>query len=526
MISRLGQALAWAIAGLLFSSVAICGGTAAAASVQVLADQAFFGLAPAPDGTLWALSGDPSGTSVVRIDENGVLTRAPGPEGRWLWSGAWHPLVLPDGTVGMFLRSGWGDATQPQALIRFDAASGAVSSVTDLPAPAQTASGLTVAPDGAIWFARSCEDEIGRIAPGTERISYVRLPRVGCGRSRAARRELGAGLAFDVRGALWLVNLCMGRIDRVSLTGRVREWRAPLISCPPPGSFDLPLPVPATIELDPNGGIAYANRAMGAGSSRVRDGHRQRFPSYGAGVFTADGALWRLVPDGIERTAVDGTVSRYPEPSGSTPLTELAPTRTDGVAVVRASYWRSYGGDSHNAPTPVYLAPRLVVIAPDGSETSTPLPDGDTDASWQVSTAALVLAPDGSFLMSEGLVGVNGFTYSSHLLRITADASAPDRMPVASVRGTLGRVGRTLWLQLSCDADVARFCVGTATLAVAGMAHGVARFAIPGQQRKAVPVHIGAAAVRALRRTGRLNALAVVASNGAPTSRRALVLRR
>lgn len=528
MAGKLRRALAWASVGLLLAcGAATAGGTAAAATVQVLMPKAFFGLSPEPDGALWGLEEGPLGGGIVRIGSSGLLTQAPVDASWSLWSGLWRPFVMPDGTLAMFLRHGGSRlADGTQALARFDPATGALSQSADLPGPAATASGLAVAPDGAIWFARSCEDKIGRIAPGSSRITYVRLPRLGCGAGRAVRRELGAGLAFDVRGALWLVNLCMGRIDRVSLSGRVREWRTPLISCPPPGAFELPVALPATIELDPNGGISYASRAMGGGSGRMRDGRRQRFPSYGAGVFTSDGALWRLVPDGIERTAADGTVRRFPEPPGEAQLTELVPTRTSGVAVVRARYWREYGGDSHNPPTPVYLDPTLAVVAPDGSESSTPLPDGGADAPWQVSGAAVALSPDGSFLVGEGLVGPDGYSYSSRTLRVTPDVPALDRTPAAFVRTVLGRVDRTLWLQVSCAADVARFCVGTTMLAGPGTAGVAAPFAIPGGQRRAVSLRLGAAAARILRRVGRLRVTAVVSSHGAPTTRRMLLIRR
>jgi hypothetical protein len=482
-----------------------------------------FDLTPAADGALWGLEYGPLGAAIDRIGAGGLLTRVTAPTG---WSVGLHldPLALQDGSVGMFLpntASNQDPAHETHALVRFDRDTGAVSQVTTLPSAAATAHGFTVAPDGAIWFAKSCEDKLGRIAPGSGRISYVRLPRLGCGPRRTVRRERGAALAFDAKGALWLVNLCMGRIDRVSLRLHVREWRAPLVSCPQPGTFDLPPATPATIVPDPNGGIAYASRAIGAGSGRVHDGRRQRFPSYGAGVFTADGTLWRLVPRGIERRSPDGATLTFAVAHGLTWLSELTRTSTGGVAAVRASYWRSYDGDSHNPPTPVYLAPKIVVLANDGSESSIPLPDGGTDASAQLNSAQLARAPDGSFAIGQGRFGLGGYPYLPRLLRIVPDDLAPPPPPRASVRMVLGHLGRMVWLQLSCAADPARFCVGSATLTGASVAS--TPFALAGQTRGAVPVRLSIQAARTLR-SGRLRTTAVVSSDDAPTTRRALKL--
>jgi streptogramin lyase len=252
-------------------AIATASGAAVAASTTVIAAPApFWGFVPGTDGALWGLQYDRDGPAVVRVDRTGPLTRTPPPGG--LPFNGWRPFTGPDGAVSLFVRL----PSQTPALMRLQPGSGAVGSIAELPLAAAGASGLTVAPDGAVWFARSCDDLLGRIAPGSGRISYMRLPRLGCGQHRAARRELGAALAFDTRGALWLVNLCMGRIDRMSLRGRVREWRTRLISCPSQDSFDLPVATPATIELDPDGGISYASRAVGGGSGRVHDGRRER----------------------------------------------------------------------------------------------------------------------------------------------------------------------------------------------------------------------------------------------------------
>jgi streptogramin lyase len=466
---------------------------------------------PGPDGSSWGNAYDPSGgVRIIRVGAAGLLSRTDPPTGGSLDLRNGGMLVLPDGAVAAFLR-----ASSAPALVRFDAATGQAARVTRLPASAEGAYGLAVAPDGAVWFARSCEDKVGRVLPGSDRVEHVQLPALGCG-TLAKGRELGARLAFDSNGALWLVNLCMGRIDRIGLSRRVREWRAPGIAC------DDYYGVRTTIAVDPHGGVSYAARGgFGAGSGRVHDGRRERFDNYGAGVFTGDGALWREVLRGVERRDPDGTRTLVRTPAT---LSDLVPTRGGGVAVVGASFWRSYGGDSHNLPTPAYLDTHILSISPDGAQTAYALPDGGTDAPWQVSGANLSLGPDGAFYVGEGLVSLDGLGYSSRLLRAIPDTLEPPAAPIARVARTLGRVGRTVWLQLSCGAEPGRYCIGTATLGGSNIAHA-ARFAIAGQARGAVPVRLDWRGARTLVRRGELRAPAIVRSGGTET-RRSLAIRR
>lgn len=499
----------FALLGAVIALLAMPTGVASAIDVTTVPDAPPFGaLVPAPDGLLWNVGpsddGDAPAIGLVRVGANGASRTVLSNLGS---SGAALQL-LPDGSMGLLAHrfderiDGWvHDGT---ALVRIRPGSGAVASVTQLPAAADEATAVAVTPDGAIWFARSCAGRLGRIAP-EGRLTYVRLPQAHC-RIGAGVAEEGASLAVDPKGALWFANLCTGRIDRVSLAGRVRQWRVPRLDC---GGY---LGVTTRLSLDPFGGIAWTADVEGLQSSgRIHDGRLRLFDFAGANVFTADGALWRAVPQGIERRDVNGATELFRKPDALWDLSDLVPVHDDGVAVVRGSYWRTDPiSDPHVPPTRAFLDGRVVMLRPGGAETAVSLPDGTPDAASQLSAATLALGPDGHFYVREQRVAEEHFVHSSRLLRVRPDGLPAPRTPAARVRAVLGLVGRIAWVQVSCDAAIARFCVGTVRLTGRDVSRAPARFALAGQSRGVVPVTLGGRALRLLREGGKLSATAVV----------------
>jgi len=491
------------------------------ASVTLVPDGPLVGeMVPGPDGALWHVedtpgtSEAPPGARVVRVNADGTSGTT---LGTWPIQGI-EPHLLADGSMGLLMMTfderidGW--VADGRVLLHLTPGSGAVASKMTLPPEADEATAFAFAPDGAVWFADSCGDRLGRVAPNGY-LSYVRLPRIGC-REEGGTAERGAMLAFDPKGALWFANLCVGRIDRISLVGRVREWRALRVGC---GGWDA---VRADAAVDPRGGIFYAaSGGKGYGSGRIRDGRLERFASYGTGVFTPDGALWRVLSGGIERRAADGS-TRIRGTGRVRAVSNLVPTRDGSVAVVFATYWRSDGNyDSHNtSPGPdAYLDGHVVVLHPDRSETSWQLPDGGADASSQLSAAYLALGPDGAFYVRERRVANPSFDGSARLLRALPADIAPPRSPTARVRAVLGRVRRAAWLQLSCGADLARFCVGTVRLTRKGVSPAPARFALAGRSRGAVPITLSGRALRLLRHGGKLRTVAEVRTDDGTVTR-------
>jgi streptogramin lyase len=500
--------------------------TQAAATIDVIPMAASSGLeqiTPGSDGELWAVQWTQDVTTgvttygVVRLDSGGITSHAALPAGfvPFDTNGLLHPL--PDGSMGVFAQqlnySGSYSVPASIALLRFAPRSGALTSDTRLPAAAIGSSGLAVAPDGAVWFARSCRDELDRVVANGA-ISRVRLPSLGCGR-KAPGRELGAGLAFDVNGALWLVNLCMGRVDRLALDGRVREWWAPRISCPY-HEFDTSEATPQRIVVDPHGGISYDGPPATAGNTRGRRAHGSRFPARGAGLFTHDGRLWFASGSGARRLDPDGATTTLPGPHTLSGLSNLSPTPTGGVALVRGSYWKSFDFQVRDSvPIPFYLRPQLVEVAPDGAERSWDLPDGGTDAPTQLSSSTVVLGPDGAQWMNEYRVALDPYFRSARrLVRVLPDDVQPPRAPVTRVRAMLARSGGTAWLQLACGAQLARFCTGTVTVLHSSLVRGPTRFSIAGGMCGAVPLRLSPAARQQLRRGARTVDVVVRVTDG------------
>jgi streptogramin lyase len=493
------------------------------------------GLTTGTDGTLWGIAYDANGFDVVRLDRGGVLTSTAAPAGLHPVdsNGALHPL--PDGSMGLFARrqAGTGGAREDRLLLlRFAAGSGALTQRLELPPAAGSASGVAVAPDGAVWFARSCADEIDRVA-ASGRVAHVRLGRLGCELGDGlpdgpSTMEPGTGLAFDGSGALWLANLCQGRVTRVALDRRVRSWRAPAIECM--DDVGAPTARPARIVPGPDGGIFFAGSAGTVGETgsaaagAITGGGRElRFP-YGSGAFGADGALWHTVPRGVERRETTGAVTRFARRTPTTILSGLVPTRGGSVAFVRARYWKSVdAGDPHSPPWRLYLGAALVQLGAEGTEAGIPLPDGGPDAETQLESTGAVLGPDGAVWISEARMGATPPRYAQRLVRTDLGELSAPRTPVARVSAVLGRVGGTAWVQVACGAERARFCVGSAALA-GGLARGPAHFAIEGEQRGAVPIALSRGALQRLRRHRAVHAAVVLSSGGGALTRRTVRL--
>ncbi|HKG03222.1 MAG TPA: hypothetical protein VKB03_08570 [Conexibacter sp.] len=482
------------------------------------------GLVPGPDGLLWHAgeTDDSYGSRIVRISADGVTaTTVPG----YSPSRGAEPKMLPDGSMGLVVdrldETGGGIGVAGLALARLVPGSGALAAIMRLPPRVDDATALAVAPDGAVWFAKSCEDRLGRISPSRS-VQYVRLSATRCQRD-LTDLEQGAALAFDPKGALWFADFCTGRVARVSLGGRVREWRAPRAGCASGES------ITSAVAVDPRGGIAFAARGSGGDvSGRIHGGRLEYFSSYGTGVFTPDGALWRVVSGEIERHDPNGSTTTVVHETHLVRwVSDLVPARNGGVAVVRATYWQSDPNyDSHNTfPRPeAYLDGHVVIVRRDRSETSWPLPDGGTDVSSQLSRAYLALGSDGAFYVRENRVAQPDFSSSSRLLRVLPDELAPPRPATVRVSAVLGRVGRVLWVQVSCDAEIARFCLGTLRLTGGDVSRAPAQFALVGQSRGAVPVPLGARALRLLRHGGKLRTVAVVRTDDGTVTRSSVTI--
>jgi streptogramin lyase len=501
-------------------ALSIQAGSASATTVTALPDAGSTQLAPGADGLMWGVEVQETRASrsyaVVRLDANGLVTRTPLRDAVPSTDSFGELNVLPDGSMALFARGPAGTA-----LIRLARGSGAISTVRKLPQVPEATTGLTLAPDGAVWFARSCRDEVDRVAADGG-VTRVPLGRLGCG-SHQHDRERGASLAFDPTGALWLVNLCQGRIVRISPAHRVRSWRPPRISCSSTSGFG---PVqPAKIEPDPRGGIAYTDADL-YHAGRVRNGRLERFGSAGTGTFLADGVLWRPIVRGLERRNLDGstTTTKLLSPTAQSVISDSVLGRGDTLVRVDATYWKTYPGDSHHVEQSVFVGPQVDVFDRSGLQASYALPGSEPDAPRQIGSAAVTLAPDGSLWVWEIMHAMRDDGFAERV-RIVPDRVAAPRPPVTQARSAVTRAGRMLWITLSCDAERARFCNGTAALAHGGTVRP-ARFAIAGQRSGAVPLRLSRRIVRDLTRRRVVDATVIVDVQGVAVTRRVVRIPR
>jgi hypothetical protein len=517
MGSRRSWAIALATAALWMLAASGPAVAAGGASVTTVQDGSLFGaLVPGPDRLLWYAekTDDSYGSRILRVGADGV-TATTTVRGYSPSRGA-QPRMLPDGLMGLVVdrldETGGGIGVAGLAFMRLLPGSGGVASIIRLPHAVDDMTALAVAPDGAVWFANGCQDRLGRVAP-SGRVTYMRLSAIRCPPD-TTEVEGGAALAFDPKGALWFADFCTGRIARVSLAGRVRQWHELRAGC----SF---FGVDETLAADPRGGIFYAaNGAEGSPIGLIHGGRLKRLASYGYGVFTSDGTLWRALSVGIERRDPDGSSEIVRGTDRVRSVSNLVPTPGGGVATVLATYWRADPNrTSHDAPVYAYLDGQVVSMRRDGSETSWALPDGGRDASSQLSGAYLALGPDGAFYVGEARVANPSFDWSSRLLRLLPDEPWPPRTARARVRAALGRVGRVAWLQLSCGAELARFCLATVRLTGRGVSRRPVRFALAGQSRGAVPIDLGGGALRQLRHDGKLRTTAIVRTDDGSVTR-------
>ncbi len=486
-------------------------------------------LVPGPDGALWLLTADrdPQTERVIptlsRFGPRGLLTRtpvtaAPGLKQDSVAPGLatrTGPTPLGDGGMGVVVAQQSGSApgvVHGVALVRV-AAGGGDPQATQLPSQAQPAAGFGIAGDGTVWFARACADALYRRTPSGA-VTRIPLRRLGCGGQ--AVEEQGSTVTVAPDASVWFVNLCQGRVAHVSRTLSVREWRTPSITC---DLADRDGFSPASITLEPQGGIAFFS-GLGQGAGRITpSGTIEPIRAAGPIDATPDGTLWLASTSGLGALASSGTVRPVP----------LAPGPAQGVTSVAAdrtgTAWLLGG---HFTPSYPYgvgsLAPISLGTLRSGGETAHwQLPDlGGTATATIPPGTPLTLGPDGALWT---IIQSDGVYYTSQeLLRILPADVATPRPPLATaVPKPLARVGRTVWLQLSCDADAGRYCQGSVTLAKASLVHAPAPFVIAGQSRGAVALQLSAAAARALHR-GSLKATVRVASSGVPLTRATITI--
>jgi streptogramin lyase len=457
-------------------------------------------LVAGPDGAMWGLDTPypfRDIEQVVRFGPDGLATRSDLPAGVAPATSDERLRPLPDGSMGLVVQdSAQAQSAGPMAFLRFAPGTGTLTSRTPLPRSADAPFGFASAPDGTLWFARSCKDEVDHLGTGG-RITRIRLPHLGCD-SHAAGRERGAGLAFDADGAVWLVNTCMGRVDRIAPNLHVQEWWTPRAECHAVGS-ELPQGTPPHIVVQPHGGIAVDVPRATRGNTRGVPRRVPRFRSGPAGQLALDGSRWQQDTRQLTRRDPAGRTATFANPVDvDNVASDLAFMRGGQAVTVRARLWQTIPPDPHDlTPELLYIDPALVTVAADGATSAVPLPDGGADAGKKLNVGRqLALAPDGALWFEELRDAKQGPDpgYDLRTVRIVPDTIPPQQTPATTLRTVRTRVGSHVWLQLSCRADLARFCLATATIGQA-----TTRFVLDGATTRTVALRLEAGTVRALR---------------------------
>lgn len=241
--------------------------------------------------------------------------------------------------------------------------------------------GITVAPDGAIWVASTLADQLVRVEPGSRRSSAVRLP----------LRSHPVGLAADAQGRIWFAASGAG------LLGRLTPGAARAVEFPPASLLRQPVALPfvAAVALDPRGGNAWFTMGPAAvvatvpiASERLRRGAAAREVTLGPGrgrpealAVDPDGAVWvaELADNALTRIGADGGIRRMPLPAGSRPR---------GVAVAPdGGVWVTLFG-SHRL---------LRVERASGKTQSWPMPSGARSNPWAIAVDAAGAVWTGEF---------------------------------------------------------------------------------------------------------------------------------
>src|ERR1700722_7773061 len=87
----------------------------------------------------------------------------------------------------------------------------------EVPTPRSGVDSITVGPDGALWFTENQRNNIGRITTDGGFTEYV-VTTPGSG---------PAGIATGPDGALWFTESAAGRIGRITRTGEIGEYPIP-----------------------------------------------------------------------------------------------------------------------------------------------------------------------------------------------------------------------------------------------------------------------------------------------------------
>jgi virginiamycin B lyase len=253
----------------------------------------------ADDGSLWYASSGPN--RIVKVDAQGLET----------------PFVPVDGSTsglsGLVLDGKgnvWFSKNRAGVIGRFPAAGG---EGVEYAIPEQNAFpvGLTIGPDGEVWYYDPVQHKIGRVAQDGSITAFEGPQKLNPGLS-------ATGMAAGLDNSLWFTDIGQNALFKFDL--RTKAWKR----------YDIPTPTahPQSVRVARDGSVWFMMTAIGK-LGRFKDGAfttvdlKNERP---AGIHVAeDQSLWYVTSSGtLGRIKPDGSQERYKCNGATGPLTTTA----------------------------------------------------------------------------------------------------------------------------------------------------------------------------------------------------------
>ena len=428
------------LAGLAAAVVAVgvaCGGTTSTAarpgfSTALSAGDAPYRITSGPDGNLWF-----------------TVTARTSPTEAW---GNTIGRITPTGAITEF-RTGISAGGNPR--------------------------GITVGPDGNLWFTELEGNRIGRITPNGTVTEF---------RAGISPNSGPAGITAGPDGNLWFTESGGDRIGRITPTGTVTEFRAGIA---PHAPRYTPTATPwRGIAAGPDGNLWFTEPAAGRIGRITPTGTVTEFST---GIGTGSGP-WDITagPDGnLWFTELDGNRIGRITPTGTITEFRSGISAGSGLRMITAGpdgnlWFTEWDGDRIGRITPTGTVTQFRAGISAGSA-----PEGIT------------AGPDGNLWFTEWFGGRIG--------RITPAGVISEYPPTAAILAAHQRGTRAVAVRVGCPSGAARECRGTLRLLVRSGPNdrqrrigGVPRFTLAPGRRAEVIVPLWAGGRRELRARGRL----------------------
>ncbi len=236
--------------------------------------------------------------------------------------------------------------------------------------------GITMGPDGNLWFAETGSDKIGRMTPAGV-VTQFALPAIPEAAGASSGTPPGpVAITVGSDGALWFAGV-PGVVGRITTAGVVTEFAVPDV--PPPAGSPAGTPgTPATlsgITAGPDGALWFTG-VPGEVGRITTTGVVTEFPVSGnpTGITAGpDGALWFTgVTSEVGRITTAGVVTEFAVPNGGTVIETPA-----GITVgPDGALWFTAGslvgrvstsGVVNEYSTPNFEPGSTIAVGPDGN---------------------------------------------------------------------------------------------------------------------------------------------------------------